>query len=650
MRKFTLLLILGLAFSLSTNAQVQKKVFLQEFTQASCAPCAAQNPAFDALVSRNFDKVDLIKFETWWPGFGPFYEQNPGENTPWIQFNGINSAPNVLIGGNALTSGGSFPGAPNGVTQAVIDNNYAQTTPINVEIDHEINSTLDSLTVNVTVSNVTDMAVSFPDMRLRINMVEREINFASPPGSNGETEFIHVARKFIPNIDGISLGDMIAPNEMKTFTEKIYIPNYLYRYKDIAVVAWVQTQGSRVVLQSATSLPKDITVPAGDVATVPNVETSDILCDLEISGSVDVTNEGAEDVTSMSLAFLVNGEAQGNYDWTGTLAPGESTSIDLPNGMVEPGGADVSVAVLRVNGARDTSRFNNQFATSLTKMYPEVYSTTLEEGFEQASRGDATPESAIMINPNGYRFFVVNRDQGGLNFPLGGFGQSEHCYRFDFYRIPAGGQGALIFRKIDLSEYKNSYLSFSYGYTNQTFQNDRLQVWVSADCGANWTEVFNKAGNDLKTANSVVGAWFYPRANDWVADTINISAFDGEGEVMVAFLGTSDAGNSLYLDDVALGQSLTGVVDAGILSGNVSVFPNPSEGPVNIQVDLEEAVTATIHVVDLTGRLVHTVTTSQSLTAGRHNFDWTGNVSNGIYMVKILTDKGQVTERITIAR
>jgi flagellar hook assembly protein FlgD len=118
----------------------------------------------------------------------------------------------------------------------------------------------------------------------------------------------------------------------------------------------------------------------------------------------------------------------------------------------------------------------------------------------------------------------------------------------------------------------------------------------------------------------------------------------------VAFVGTSNQGNSLYLDDVMIGQSPTSVVDAGILAGNVSVFPNPSEGPVQIQLDLEEAVTATIHVVYMTGRLVHTVSSAQSLPSGTHQFDWTGNVSNGVYMVKILTDKGQVTERVTIAR
>jgi hypothetical protein len=321
-----------------------------------------------------------------------------------------------------------------------------------------------------------------------MNLMENDILFDTPPGSTNEVHFIHIARKFIPDINGISLGNEIGANESRSFTEKIYIPNYLYRYADIAIASWIQVQGSRIVLQSETSWPKEITSPAGDVSTIPVIESGDALCDLEISGSVEVTNEGAEDVTSMSLAFLVNNQAQGSFDWTGTLAPGETTSVDLPNGMVDPGSSTVSVAVLRVNGSRDTSTFNNQFSTSLTKMYPDIYSTTLNEGFETSSRGDASPESAIIINPGGYRFFIVNRDQSGsVNYPLGAYEQSEYCYRFDFYQITSGGQGSLVFRKVDMTDYKNSYLAFSYAYTNQSIQNDRLQVWVSDDCGLNWT-------------------------------------------------------------------------------------------------------------------------------------------------------------------
>lgn len=651
-RKFTLLILFLAGTTLTLMAQVQRKVFIEEFTQASCPPCSFHNPPFDALMELNKDKVVLVKHETWWPGFGPFYEQNPDENRTWIQYNGITGAPNVLIGGTTLPTGQYFVGAPLNVTQAMVDQMAQQTTPLMIVIDHEVSETLDSLTVHVSVINVTDQPVTNRDMRLRMALMENDLRFASPPGTNGETHFIHTTRKFIPGTAGISLGDVIQPNDTLSYTEKIYLPNYLYRYADLAVAAWVQVQSGRAVLQSEISWPKAITAPVGDVATVPNVDAGNGLCDLNISGNVEVTNEGGGDVTSMSLAYLINGAIQGTSDWTGTLAPGETTTVDLPSGMVEPGRSNIAVAVLRVNGARDTSTFNNQFSNTIYKMDGDIYSATLAEGFEGLGLGE-NPESAININPNGYRTFIVDRSVNSqlITWPLGAFENSESCYRFDFPVTPRGGEAALVFRKIDMSEYENSYLSMNYAYTNQTVQNDRLRVLISSDCGANWTELFNKAGAEMRTANPVSGTRFYPRRANWVADTMDISAFDGSAEVIVAFIGTSDEGNCLYLDDITIGEkTTTSTRDAGILEGNVSIFPNPASGPVQIIVDLDESVTGTIQIHDLTGRFVHTVTSAQSLAAGRHQFEWTPQVSSGVYLMKVVTDKGQWTERITIAQ
>lgn len=651
-RNLTLVMLFMAGMAVSLMAQVPRKVFIEEFTQASCPPCSFHNPPFDALMEQNEDKVVLVKHETWWPGYGPFFEQNPVENETWIRYNGITGAPNVQIGGTTLPTGQYFAGAPLNVTQAMIDQMAQQTSPLAIVVDHELSSTLDSITVNVSVINVTDQPVTNPDMRLMMTLMENDLRFASPPGTNGETHFIHTTRKFIPGVNGITLGSTIMPNDTLSFTETIYLPNYLYRYADLAVAAWVQVRSTRVVLQSEISWPKDINVPVGDVATVPNVDGTGALCDLNISGTVDVTNEGGADVTEMKLAVLVNGDVAVSTDWTGTLAPGETTTVDLPQGMVEVGRSDVSVAVLSVNGARDTSAFNNQFSSTLYKLDAGIYTDNLNEGFEGKGLGE-NPDAAINVNPNNYRTFIVDRSVNSqlITWPLGAFENSESCYRFDFPTIAAGGSAGLVFKKIDMSSFENSYLAMSYAYTNQSNENDRLQVLISDDCGVTWTELFNKAGNDMRTANPVSGTRFYPRAADWVSDTFDISAFDGSPEIILAFIGTSGVGNCLYLDDIMLGEKMTSsTFDAGILEGNVSVFPNPASGPVQVRVTLEESVTASIQVHDLMGRLVHTISSAQSFPAGIHQFEWVGDVSNGVYLVKILTDKGELTERVTIAR
>ncbi|MBK7174785.1 MAG: hypothetical protein IPH84_16485 [Bacteroidales bacterium] len=51
--KKLLLSFLVIIMATFTFAQTQRYVIVEEFTNASCGPCAAQNPAFQALMAAN---------------------------------------------------------------------------------------------------------------------------------------------------------------------------------------------------------------------------------------------------------------------------------------------------------------------------------------------------------------------------------------------------------------------------------------------------------------------------------------------------------------------------------------------------------------------------------------------------------------------
>lgn len=652
MKKFTLLAICLMVVPMFLWSQEARKVFVQEFTQASCPPCTFHNPPFDKLMEANKDKVVLIKFNTWWPGYDPMFDHNPVENEQWIRYNTVGGAPNVILSGQVLPTGQYFEGAPLNVTQAMIEQLYQQTSPLKIELDHELNNSLDSIRVRVRVINLTDQAVNYNDMRLRMNLIEREINFETAPGTNTEKHFLHIARKFIPDMSGVSLGNSIAPNDTLSYSFDAFVPEYLYRYNDVAVVAWVQVQGTRAVLQSEISWPKPIDWEVGDVATFPEVDAGAGLCEHEVNGSVLVLNEGEGEVNELRLAYLVNGSISEELNWSGSLAPGGDVLIDLPEVLISEGRSDVSVSVLAVNNARDTSAFNNQYATTFFKLPKGVYADQLNEGFEGLGLGE-NPASIVNVNPNEYRTYIVDRTVNSqlITWPLGAYENSESCYRFDFPTIDKGGESELVFKKIDMSNYENAYLAFSYAYTNMLAENDRLRVMISDDCGVSWTELFNKAGGTLRTAPQVSGERFYPRAADWVTDTLDISAFDGAGEVIISFLGRSDLGNCLYLDDIVLGEKMgVNTSNPGILAGQLTVSPNPVRDILNIDVELSEAATGEIRLYDLVGKAVELVQAQQSLPAGMHRFSWSPNVGPGVYLLKIQTDKGELTEKITVVK
>ena len=83
MKKITTLLALACVTSFSF-AQSQRLTLLEEFTQASCGPCASQNPALNTLLNANTTKAISIKYQTSWPGVDPMNAQTQAEVGPRV--------------------------------------------------------------------------------------------------------------------------------------------------------------------------------------------------------------------------------------------------------------------------------------------------------------------------------------------------------------------------------------------------------------------------------------------------------------------------------------------------------------------------------------------------------------------------------------
>ncbi|WP_306643637.1 reprolysin-like metallopeptidase [Sanyastnella coralliicola] len=82
-------------------------------------------------------------------------------------------------------------------------------------------------------------------------------------------------------------------------------------------------------------------------------------CGDQITPEVVVSNFGNFDLTSFDLVYDVDGGSPTTFNWTGSLATGESTTITLPT-MTIPGGAHVFNAdVQNPNGGTDDNPTNN---------------------------------------------------------------------------------------------------------------------------------------------------------------------------------------------------------------------------------------------------------------------------------------------------
>lgn len=250
MKKIYAVLACGL-LSFTVSAQSQRLVLIEEFTQASCGPCAAANPSFNALLNNNANKCVSIKYQTNWPGVDPMNAQYPAAVSARVNYYNCNSVPFAVMDGEPVT-GSNYTGAPGNLTTAKINTEYAVTSPFTIDVSHYLSSDEDSIFITATVTaSQAYTAVNYP--RCHVVLVEKHIDFASAPGSNGETDFYMVCRRMYPSQTGTSMPLSWQAGDDSTVTIKAAIPSYIYDINQLAVVCFVQDNGTKEVLQAGYS-------------------------------------------------------------------------------------------------------------------------------------------------------------------------------------------------------------------------------------------------------------------------------------------------------------------------------------------------------------------------------------------------------------
>lgn len=650
-------LLLSLSFFMLTggtwlSAQlVPLKVLTEEFTQASCGPCAAQNPAFNTLLSSVSDKVVPLKYQTSWPGYDPMNEHNPGDVQTRVTYYGVTGVPSVRLAGDVTPMGGSYAGAPSNVTGAMINNIYNDSTPVALTVEHTLSPTLDEIAITVTVTNVGATDLSVPQGRMRIALIEKELLFPFPPGSTSEADFYSVMRDMYPDAGGTALTSLAA-GESITYDLNEAVPDYIYDYNQIAVVAFWQDDASKRVYQAEQSEPATLGAGYVDLGYSANTTGPSGLCDYTLIPELSVVNDGTSDITSMDLGYSINGGTPIVENWTGTLAPGESLTYTFAEGMASTGGVtEVEYVIQNVNGgALDINKLNEL-------VEPDVYYTLSSgaaqegsyfQGFESTEFNEV-PNGMIIIEDESLDLAVVE----GTNLtasppnPVGGYAESDKSILVYYWGNLPGEEFEFILDKTSLVGYQNTQLIYDRAYAQYQGENDKMEIFVSEDCGTTWNKVFEIAGTDMATRPPTT-SFFLPSASQWATDTIDLSAYDGSEELAVRFYFTSAYGNNLYLDNINLTSELVSSTRTpGEIQG-VSLYPNPTSDFAYIDFTLLESAPVSVEVFDLNGKWVDTVLSRTQLSAGSHQARWTPGDHSGVYMVKIRTDKGEMTQRLVV--
>lgn len=304
-------------------SQTPKKVLFEGFTQASCGPCASQNPAINAAIDSNLDKVVPIKYQTSWPGTDPMNAHNPSEVASRVSYYGVSGVPDRVVNGNTVNS----------LTQSIIDSEFTNDAKFTIDIDAEMNITLDTVFADITITSTEE--VSLNNLVNRIAVVEKKIEFESAPGSNGEKSFSYVMKKFLDGTNGNSLPNSITNGQSFTFSHSWAHEN-VYEISELAVVAWVQQNGSRDVFQAEIAdlnftVEEALDASVADVKIIDDLYAQEAICKFELNPSIVIRNNGNDNLTSLKIRYKINESGTKVYNWTGDLMTFQSEVVTIPN-------------------------------------------------------------------------------------------------------------------------------------------------------------------------------------------------------------------------------------------------------------------------------------------------------------------------------
>lgn len=262
-RFFAMILFISLILvNFSLQAASPRMILVEEATNASCAPCASQNPAFKDWIYSNLDNVIPLIYHWYFPGRDVIHEANVDQNNRRIQtYYGINGVPSARVNGKMGTpTGGWYEGAPGDISalNSVFNQYKGKTSPLTINVTHTINGSK----ADVVVEIHSDEAIS--NKTLQVAAVEA-YHYYENAGTNGEKEFYWVMRNMLSN-EGQGETFSIGAGETKTMNYSYQLDGEWYPQVMYAV-AFIQDDTNKEVLQAGSS-------PIQDIKTVKKLEVT----------------------------------------------------------------------------------------------------------------------------------------------------------------------------------------------------------------------------------------------------------------------------------------------------------------------------------------------------------------------------------------
>jgi len=646
MKKITLSFSL-LITSLTVFSQTPRLSLYEEFTGENCPPCASTNPGLNLILASptNTPKIVAIKWQVPIPSAPSntwsLYQTNKVEiDWRWktLASGGygytpaINSAPSSKIDGQEASVFGASSGHPANLNNNVISSAAAVPSEFSINMTRAWNQAYSAVNLTVNIQATQSFSAT-GNLIFRLVMIERHVHFVTAPGTNGEKDFEDVAVKSFPTLQNgtpMTAGTW-SVGQTQTFTINCPLPSYIRDKSEIAFVGFIQDDGNQKVAQAGLANSEGLSNDAKAVSAF----VSNLSCTNTIAPDVTIKNNGNNGITNFTLTPYIDGIIKPIFSWSGNLAVGASTTMAIGSISVSGGSHTFSYNISAVSGT-DNNLVNNSATTKFVTI-SNYQTNPIVEGF-----------TSTFPPLNWSTFNATSGPSWVKSTSCGGFGLSSESTKMDFYTYAAGTINELILPPINLAGVITPTLTFDLAYATYATEADKLEVFVSDDCGDNWTNVYDKSGTNLNTAPATTSP-FVPSAAQWRNESVNLFGYSNPS-VLIKFVATSAYGNNLYIDNVNLSQlNPVGIFSSPLSNINIEVFPNPTSGDVNLTVNSINNSNYRINLINSLGQVIFEKNFNFSIGINNIQID-TKQYPEGIYNVVLESNSIKTTKKITVIK
>ena len=222
-------------------------VLIEDFANVSCDPCVTSNKIIESLTNVTYGRSKLVavKYPTNFPSPNdPFYLANTADCNSRISYYSVFFAPTTVVDGiERPVSTDSLN------VMAAVDSRL--TKPLQFQMDVSTTIVGAQYNITVTIKVLNGAGIDFSNTVLHTVVTETDIEFATPPGSNGETKFYDVMRVMLPSNAGQSLAGINQAEESVFQFQTAINSNWVVN--NLNVVAFIQNTASKEVYQTCST-------------------------------------------------------------------------------------------------------------------------------------------------------------------------------------------------------------------------------------------------------------------------------------------------------------------------------------------------------------------------------------------------------------